>query len=61
MVHACRDGHCHFCRLGNGLTGGPITDAGTLAVQADGGTITVSADGIKVTDGEFVRSDHCAS
>ena len=39
---------------GNGLTGGPITDAGTLSVQADGGTITVGADGIKVTDGEFV-------
>ena len=39
---------------GNGLTGGPITDAGTLAVQADGSTITVGADGIKVTDGEFV-------
>ena len=39
---------------GNGLTGGPITDAGTLSVQADGSTITVGADGIKVTDGEFV-------
>ena len=39
---------------GNGLTGGPITDAGTLSVQADGSTITVSAAGIKVTDGEFV-------
>ena len=39
---------------GNGLTGGPITDAGSLSVQADGGTITVGADGIKVTDGEFV-------
>ena len=39
---------------GDGLTGGPITDAGTLSVQADGSTITVSAAGIKVTDGEFV-------
>ena len=39
---------------GDGLTGGPITDAGTLAVQADGSTITVGAAGIKVTDGEFV-------
>ena len=39
---------------GDGLTGGPITDAGTLSVQADGGTITVGPNGIKVTDGEFV-------
>jgi hypothetical protein len=39
---------------GDGLTGGPITDAGTLSVQADGDTITVSAAGIKVTDGKFV-------
>jgi len=42
---------------GNGLTGGPITAAGTLSVQADGSTITVGADGIKVTDGEFVTPD----
>ena len=42
---------------GNGLTGGPITEAGSLAVQADGSTITVGANGIKVTDGEFVTPD----
>ena len=40
---------------GDGLTGGPITDAGTLSVLADGDTITVSATGIKVTDGKFVE------
>jgi hypothetical protein len=40
---------------GDGLTGGPITDAGTLSVQADGDTITVGPDGIKVTDGKFAE------
>ena len=40
---------------GNGLTGGPITGAGTLSVQADGDTITVGAAGIKVADGKFAE------
>ena len=33
---------------GDGLTGGPITETGTISVLADGDTITVIADGIKV-------------
>ena len=51
------DGMVTSVDSGNGLTGGPITDAGTLAVQADGDTITVGAAGIKVTDGKFLSVD----
>ena len=49
------DGTVTSVDSGNGLTGGPITEAGTLSVQADGDTITVSAAGIKVTDGKFAE------
>ena len=52
---AITDGTVTSVDSGNGLTGGPITDAGTLSVQADGDTITVSAAGIKVTDGKFAE------
>ena len=51
------DGTVTSVDSGNGLTGGPITDAGTLSVQADGDTITVGAGGIKVTDGKFATPD----
>ena len=50
---AITDGTVTSVDSGNGLTGGPITDAGTLSVLADGDTITVGATGIKVTDGKF--------
>ena len=49
------DGTVTSVDSGNGLTGGPITEAGTLSVQADGDTITVGAAGIKVTDGKFAE------
>jgi hypothetical protein len=52
---AITDGTVTSVDSGNGLTGGPITDAGTLSVQADGDTISVSAAGIKVTDGKFAE------
>ena len=52
---AITDGTVTSVDSGDGLTGGPITDAGTLSVQADGDTITVSAAGIKVTDGKFAE------
>jgi hypothetical protein len=52
---AITDGTVTSVDSGHGLTGGPITDAGTLAVLADGDTITVSAAGIKVTDGKFAE------
>ena len=52
---AITDGTVTSVDSGNGLTGGPITNAGTLSVLADGDTITVGATGIKVTDGKFVE------
>ena len=52
---AITDGTVTSVDSGNGLTGGPITDAGTLSVQADGDTITVGPNGIKVTDGKFAE------
>ena len=52
---AITDGTVTSVDSGNGLTGGPITEAGTLSVQADGDTITVGAAGIKVTDGKFAE------
>ena len=54
---AITDGTVTSVDSGNGLTGGPITNAGTLSVQADGDTITVGAGGIKVTDGKFATPD----
>ena len=38
---------------GDGLTGGPITDTGTLAVQASNSTITVAAGGISVNQAQL--------
>ena len=38
---------------GDGLTGGPITDTGTLSVQASNTTITVAAGGISVNQAQL--------
>ena len=43
---------------GNGLTGGPITGAGTLSVLADGSTINVGSSGISVNTGALPFTDN---